>query len=233
MDKTRVVLLAAGKGTRLRPLTEKIPKCLVKVKGVPMLERWIKIVKKEDLNEILINTHYLAEKVNEYISKNHGQDKKIKLSHEDRLLGTAGTIYKHLDWLKGYQSIIVHADNYYEGGIDYILKAHANRPSQCIMTMLTFRCDDAKSCGMVKVDAQNIVREYKEKDKNASGNLANAAIYVISNEFIEWMEENGQGLEEISKEIIPSLIGKIYTVESRAKLVDIGTPERLKEVEYD
>ena len=232
--KLRVLILAAGKGTRLRPITNSIPKCLVSVNGIAMLERWIQIIEKENLDEVIINTHYLAEQVREFIHNKYMdlENKRIKLIHEDELLGTAGSIYLHRSWFRGFEGLIIHADNYYEGNLDYILEAHRKRPNGCLITMVTFECNDSKACGLVDVDDNKIVRDFKEKDPDAQGNIANAAIYAFSEEFIDWLDKNGEGLVDMSTDVIPRLIGRIYTVPTNHRIVDIGTPERLQEVEW-
>jgi len=227
-----VFILAAGKGTRLRPITNNIPKCLVSVNGIPMLERWLQIVEKENLDEVIVNTHYLAEQVREFIKDNHKENSRIKLIHEEQLLGTAGSVYQNRKWFRGYEGLIIHADNFYEGKLDYILEAHRTRPIGCMITMVTFKCNDSKACGLVDVDENGIVREFKEKDPSASGNVANAAIYAFSKEFIDWLDENGEGLVDMSVDVIPKLIGRIYTVPTNHRIVDIGTLERLQEVEW-
>ena len=88
----RVLLLAAGFGTRLRPLTFDIPKCLIEVDKKPILGFWLNKLEDFGVERILINTHYLADKVNHFLDNNYLQNRKIKKFHEKKLLGTAGTL---------------------------------------------------------------------------------------------------------------------------------------------
>jgi mannose-1-phosphate guanylyltransferase len=95
----KALLLAAGLGTRLRPITEKIPKCLVPINGVPLLDIWLEKLSNIGIEEFLINTHYLHQDVENFISKNKYK-KKIKTTFEEKLLGTAGTLIKNKDFFE-------------------------------------------------------------------------------------------------------------------------------------
>lgn len=96
----KAILLAAGFGTRLRPLTNAIPKCLVPIKGKPLLQIWIERLTGSGIGPFLINTHYLAEQVNALIGSSPFKD-KVTLVHENKLLGTAGTLIDNLDFFPG------------------------------------------------------------------------------------------------------------------------------------
>ena len=97
MKKIKALLLAAGYGTRLRPLTLNVPKCLVEINGEPLLSNWLYKLENLGCEEVLINTHYLSEKVVEFLEKFNSQKLKINISHEKEILGTAGTLIEHLD----------------------------------------------------------------------------------------------------------------------------------------
>ena len=87
MNSTKALLLSAGLGTRLKPLTDFVPKCLVEVNQIPMLEHWLNKVEKLGIKEVLINTHYLADQVIEYIEKRRKTNLLIKVVYENNLLG--------------------------------------------------------------------------------------------------------------------------------------------------
>jgi mannose-1-phosphate guanylyltransferase len=90
----KAFLLAAGKGTRLRPLTFNTPKCLVPICGKPLVEYWFMLFRQYGIQEILINTSHLAEKVRSYV-KNSSSGVKIRLTYEKNLLGSGGTVKKN------------------------------------------------------------------------------------------------------------------------------------------
>ena len=94
----KALLLAAGYGNRLRPLTNQVPKCLVPIKGKPLLGIWLESLTKAGIGPFLINTHYLAEQVYTFITSTHYKD-IVNLVHESELQGTAGTLIANLDFL--------------------------------------------------------------------------------------------------------------------------------------
>lgn len=216
------LLLAGGLGTRLRPLTDEIPKCLVEIDGSPLLECWLKALEGLGVDECFINTHYLAHKVEEYVLNRPNSD-WISLVHEPILLGTAGTIRNLEDKFRDDVLLVAHADNFVLGSLDGLVAAHLRRPPQCPMTMLTFRSSRKSEVGTVVVDENGVVVAYFEKDPLAPGNLANAAIFLIEHQIIN---EIGSAVD-FSKEVLPRLVGRLFSFEFEGTLIDIGTPLEL------
>ncbi len=103
----KAMILAAGFGTRLKPLTDSCPKALVKVNGVPMIEIVINKLVKSGIEDIIINTHHFADKMEEFFSK-HDYGVKIHLIYENEILGTGGGIKNAGELLKDSGSFIVH-----------------------------------------------------------------------------------------------------------------------------
>ena len=103
----KAMILAAGFGTRLKPLTDSVPKALVKVNGIPMIEPIIKRLVNFGISEIVINTHYLSQQVGKYFAGKHF-GVKIFLSFENDILGTGGGIKNAEQFLKGTEAFIVH-----------------------------------------------------------------------------------------------------------------------------
>jgi mannose-1-phosphate guanylyltransferase len=224
----KAILLAAGFGTRLRPLTDTIPKCLVPIKGKPLLEIWLETLSNVGIDNILINTHYLSNQVLYYILKSKYKNNCI-IVNEKQLLGTAGTLLSNLNFIGSEECLLIHADNYCLANFTDFLKAHKNRPSNCFITMMTFRTDSPKSCGIVEVDDQNIVVGFHEKVENPPGNLANGAIYILSIEFLNILKTQYQNLSDFSTEILPLFINKIFCYETKNKFIDIGTISKYNE----
>ena len=111
------LLLAAGYGTRLKPITNDLPKCLVKIGGRPLLELWILKLIESNVQSVLINTHYLADKVSLFLNsriKNKYKEIKIEVTHEKNLLGTAKTLISNKEFFRNKVGILIHADNFFE-----------------------------------------------------------------------------------------------------------------------
>jgi len=219
----RALLLAAGLGTRLRPLTDTVPKCLVPIKGQPLLGIWLDRLSKAGIGPFLINTHYLAEMVEDFIESNPYR-RQVSLVNEKQLRGTAGTLIANLDFFQKADGLLIHADNYCLADFSAFQQAHINRPPECLITMMTFRTNDPSSCGIVQLNDLGVVTDYYEKVNNPPGNLANGAIYILSKEFIQMLSGELSGMTDFSKEVLPCIIGKIYTYETSNTFVDIGTP---------
>ena len=88
----RALLLAAGLGTRLRPITTYTPKCLVPIGGEPLLGRWLRKLEAVGCDSVLVNTHYLADQVDAFLQNWHSSTMSVQASYEPQLLGTAGTL---------------------------------------------------------------------------------------------------------------------------------------------
>ena len=104
----KAYLLAAGPGTRLRPLTDRVPKCLVPVGGEPVLGRWLRACHLSGVDEVLVNTHHLPEAVRAFTDgpgRAHGVS--VRLHHEERLLGSAGTVRATRDFVRGEESFLI------------------------------------------------------------------------------------------------------------------------------
>ena len=107
----KAIILSAGLGTRLGPITKDKPKCLVEVDNVTMLDHWLSKLSALGVEQFLINTHYCREAVKEFW-KCHPLKDRIHLVEEIQLLGTGGTVKRNLDFFDTDANFIVHADNY-------------------------------------------------------------------------------------------------------------------------
>ena len=221
----RVLLLSAGYGKRMRPLTLTTPKCLIKVNNKTLLEMWLEKFTQLRVKNIIINTHHLAEKINNFVKKNFKE--KVTLVYEPKLLGTAQTILKNYEKLKNDDCIIVHSDNYCEDDLFDLIKTFNNKPKECLITMMVFKTKFPKTCGIVEKNKNNVLINFFEKVKDPPGNLANCAVYIFSKEMIDVIKEKYPKSIDISKDIIPNLIGKINIYETKNIFYDIGTKKTL------
>jgi len=220
----KVLLLAAGLGTRLKPLTDTVPKCLVPILGQPLLHIWLQRLSAAGAGPFLVNTHYLAPKVSDFVQSSPFSA-VVSLVNEPELLGTAGTLIENLGFFGDSDGMLLHADNYCLADLWAFQQAHLNRPAHCWMTMMTFRTQTPSSCGIVELDQHGVVVGFHEKVSNPPGNLANGAIYLLSGELMQWLRTLTPSPKDFSTEIIGRLMGRIYTYETDAVFLDIGTPQ--------
>ncbi|GIL00707.1 MAG: mannose-1-phosphate guanylyltransferase [Alphaproteobacteria bacterium] len=228
----RALLLAAGLGTRLRPLTLTTPKCLVPIHATPLLDIWLDHLFAAGIERVLINTHWLADTVRSHVAASPWRD-RVDLVHEDELLGTAGTVLANRDWLGDRPFLLAHADNLTDFDVAEFLRRHAGRPPACVMSMLAFRTDMPQSCGILDLDGDGVVRSFHEKVANPPGNLANAAVYVCEPEVTAFIAGLGKAFVDFSTEVIPTFVGRILAVETGGYHRDIGSLESLAAAERE
>ena len=220
----RAILLAAGLGTRLRPLTNQIPKCLVTIKGKPLLGIWLGKLTEVGVESILVNTHHLADKVEAYVASGNYKG-SVVVVNEPILPGTAGTLIANLPFFENEDGFLVQADNYIREDLWRFVAAHKMRSPGCVITMLTFRSDNPSTCGIVEVDKRGVVVRFHEKVLSPPGNLANGAVYLLSADLIAKLRTTHEYAKDFSSEILPDLLGRIYSFHTTDKFFDIGTPK--------
>ena len=232
LKETSALLLAAGLGTRLRPYSENWPKCLMPIRNRPLLEYWFSLLQGVKIDNVLVNTHYHAEHVLEFLQR-PSYIEWVKSVYEKELLGTAGTLRANRTFFKNKTVLLVHADNLCCCDFSRFMDFHHNkRPNGTIMTMMTFKTSKPSSCGIVETNNDGVVVGFHEKILNPPSDLANAAVYLIEPELIDWIIQH-QEVSDFSTEVLPNFIGKIATWKNEDVLRDIGTIDMLKDAQND
>ena len=223
----KALLLAAGFGSRLGDLTKETPKPLIRVGEEPMLAFCLNQLGNAGVTEVILNTHFLADKIQKFVD-NYDTQLKVLLSHEEQLLGTAGTLRKHIDFLSNDDFIVMHADNYFADSLLNFVKDHKSRKVGNFGSLGTFETQHPESCGVLVLNPDKTIREFHEKVSNPPTNLANAAIYLFTPEVREPLLQLAQEENDISRNLIPKIMSGLYTHNFEGLFVDIGTPEGLK-----
>jgi mannose-1-phosphate guanylyltransferase len=223
----KALLLAAGFGNRLGKLTENKPKPLIEVGGQPILKFCLNQLEEAGVTEVIVNTHYLSDQIVEFLTA-YQSPMQITISFEEELLGTAGTLNKHLSKLADGDFLVMHADNYFQSSLKEFVISHNGRKVGKYGTLGTFTTDNPSSCGILVLNQDKTIAELHEKVSNPPGNLANAAVYIFS-PIVEPIVRSLQNNEnDISKHLIPLLSTGLVTHHFEGVFVDIGTPEGLK-----
>jgi mannose-1-phosphate guanylyltransferase len=226
------VLLAAGLGTRMRPLTDVLPKCLAPIRGRPLLEYWFRLLFESEVDRVLVNTHAHAHLVEAYVRSSPWSG-QVRTVHERQLLGTGGTLVRNLDFFGDTSVLVAHADNLTQFSLHDFLAAHAARPSRAALTMMTFTTPVPESCGIVTTDARGIVTGFFEKVSHPPGNRANAAVYMMEPEVIRFALDLRKPSVDISTEVLPNFVGRIATWHNGIYHRDIGTLASWREAQKD
>lgn len=223
----KALLLAAGLGTRLRPITNVIPKCLVEIDGRPLLDYWLELLSKGGVNEVIINTHHFAYLVSTYLE--HLPSKiQVHQVYEKKLLGTAGTLLKNRPLYQDEPVLLIHADNLSHFSLQKFINTFINRPNGVEITMMTFTTDAPENCGIVELSHEGIVQNFYEKSELNHGKIANGAVYIVSSSVLNFIESLKKEEVDFSTEVIPEFLGKINTFHNDIYHRDIGNPSSLE-----
>jgi NDP-sugar pyrophosphorylase family protein len=228
---TKVLLMAAGLGTRLKPLTDDTPKCLVSIAGRPLLDYWFDAFATAGLRDILINTHHLPHKVRTYIDRiNHLGHFRVEEAYEPKLLGSAGTVHQNRHWISDTDTaLIIYADNLSNVDLRSLLSFHHSHGGP--MTMLLFRAPYPQRCGIAQLDQNSRVVEFVEKPKNPRSNLANGGIYALSAAAYHEMADMNKF--DLGFDVLPAFVGRMFGWLWQGYHQDIGTLEALEQAERD
>lgn len=228
----KALLLAAGLGARLQPFTNCWPKCLMPIQRRPLLEYWIESLRGLGIEQVWVNLHYMSETVMKFLDQPQFVD-WVSYVEEPELLGTAGTLRQLTMELQGETVMLIHADNWCQCDFRDFLNSHQNRLESTMITMMTFRTETPGSCGIVKIDDQGVVQGFYEKVENPPGNLANAAVYILEPEIMEWLKQQPESVTDFSTQVLPYFVGKLGTWENTNIHRDIGTLESLQAAQND
>jgi mannose-1-phosphate guanylyltransferase len=223
----KAFLMAAGMGTRLKPLTDNIPKCLVPINGKPLLAWWFDLLEKHNVDEVLINLHYLPILVENFV-KTYPTKVKINFVYEKELKGSAGTLLTNKEFVKDEKCFyILYADNLTNINLQEFLAEFEKSNHQFGMAL--FRSDNPESCGIVELNETRTIINFEEKPKNPKSNLANAGIYLASPEILELIPI--KNVADIGFDLLPKLVNKMFGYETKEFFIDIGTYKNLETAE--
>lgn len=226
MAQTKALILAGGLGTRLRPLTETMPKCLVPVAGKPMLEYWYDALEAAGIQDVLINTHHFAEQVRENIrTANATRSLNVLEAYEPTLLGSAGTIHSNKTWAEDASSIlIIYADNLSDVDLKSFVDFHQSHDDP--MTMMMFHAPNPTQCGIATLDEAARVTTFVEKPEDPQSDLANAGLYVVDTK--AWHEIADYDVFDLGFDVLPQFIGRMRGFVHDGYHRDIGTHAALE-----
>lgn len=230
MNRLKAILLAAGYGTRLKPLTDSWPKCLMPINGIPLLEYWIHNLSILRVDEIFVNTHYRSDDVRNFLKRSHLRD-KVRILHEKKLLGTCGTLRFNSSYFSNEHVFVGHADNWCHCDFKAFIAHHFNHDLP--ISMMTFTTSHPQQCGIVEINDNGVVTAMHEKVSNPPGNIANAAVYIFRPEALDWIKTNGELGNDISLDVLPHFMGRISSWHNCHIHRDIGNIDELRAAQKD
>lgn len=220
-------LLSAGRATRLRPLTDRIPKCMIPIRGIPLLAIWVEKCARAGLTEILINLHWKPGPVLDFL-RGYRSPLRIKVTHEPELLGSAGTIMENWDWVRNEKGFcVVYSDVLTTFDLCELIEF--DQKHEGILTMALHRVSDPAGCGLAEVDAEGRIVRFEEKPAYPRSRLAFAGMCVGHRDLIDHLPKRKP--LDLGHDVFPALSGKMWGYIIKDYLTDTGTPERLAEAE--
>lgn len=217
----KAFLLAAGLGTRLRPLTNSTPKCLLPIRGVPLLEIWLRLCHRHGIDEVLINTHMHGDSVRSYLAA-HRNGVRTRVIDEPVLLGSAGTILANREWVAGEASFwILYADVLTNASLGQMMKFHHKHGR--VATLGGYEVPDPQRCGIMEVNAQGLVERFVEKPRSPRGRMAFSGLLLANADVFDAMPKGG--FADLGFDVLPRLAGRMFAYPISDYLLDIGTIE--------
>lgn len=217
----KAFLLAAGVGSRLRPITERIPKCMLEIGGQPLLDRWLDAFWRAGVDEVMVNLHHLPDVVLQHVMSRTAPP-YIHTVFEPELLGSAGTLFANREWVEGEELFLaVNADNLTDFDLSSLVAFHQR--ADAIATLTVFRAEHPEDCGVVQLDGDGWVVGFAEKPAKPVGNLANAGMYAFHPRVLDEIGESAPA--DIGHHLLPRLVGRARSVTVEGYFRDIGTFE--------
>ncbi len=225
----RAFLLAAGIGSRLRPLTDETPKCMVDIDGRPLLDIWLEAFDRAGVDEVHVNVHHLPHVVLRHLATRR-DGPLVSTSFETTLLGSAGTLLANRDWIAGEKMFLAcNADNLTDFDLRRLIDAHEEGDTPATLTVC--RSDRPEAGGVVELDGTGRVVGFVEKPQHPRSDLVNAGMYAFSPAILD--ELDGTPPLDIGYDLLPQLVGRARAVAVDGYFRDIGTPESYRQAQTD
>ena len=225
MTSMRVLILAGGLGTRLRPAIGSTPKAMAEVAGRPFLEHLLDRVTRDGFRRVCLLTGYGAEAIEGYFGTGHKRGLEIAYSQEPEPLGTGGALRLAASRFPDERFVVMNGDSLFQLPLRSLIDEHLHKGA--LATLALAQAAEPGRYGGVETDADGQVCRFVEKGEPTAGGLVNAGIYVIERSVLEAIP-SGPAVS-LEREVFPALVGEgLYAVAFDGPLVDIGVPRDLE-----
>jgi NDP-sugar pyrophosphorylase family protein len=219
MKLTTALILAGGKGERMRPITYEIPKPMLPVQGKPILAHQIEVLKKNGIDRVILSLGYLQKKISSHFGYGSKFGVRIDYVVESKPLGTAGPIRLAKKYLKD-SFAAMNGDTLIDIDLQALYEFH--RKQRTPATIALVKAEKASASGLVGL-RDGKIESFTEKPKSGSG-LINAGVYVFEPEIVRHIP---RGRSMLEKDVFPKLAGRglLSGMVVNAKMFDVGTLE--------
>lgn len=224
----RAVLLAAGKGERLKSVVDNIPKPMISYRGKPILQHNLELCRQFGIRDIFINTHHLPDVIRDYFGSGEKFGVNVHYSYEPELLGTSGALNSFREQLMDDNFFVIYGDNYSKYDLGLLKKTFA--AAECIGVVAFHYRKDVSESGVGEFDETGKILRFIEKPKEGvtQSHWVSAGIYYLSPRIFDYIPS---GFSDFGKDIFPRLLKEdiaIYGVCSKVPLRAFDTPELLR-----
>ena len=225
----KAMILAAGEGRRLRPLTNHLPKPMLPVAGRPLLEHTIVYLRENGITDLAINLYHLPQAVIDYFGDGSDWGISLRYSVEEKLLGSAGGVKLVQDFFDD-TFIVYYGDLFTQADLRPMIDLHRQRGAPA--TMGLYRVPDPWNRGIVELNAEQTITRFAEKPPRDQvfSDLANAGIYVLEPEVLDSIPA-GQ-MYDFGHDVFPDMLANGVPIAGYViddSLIDIGLPEKYEE----
>lgn len=217
----KAIILAGGKGTRMRPFTYEMPKPMIPVQGKPLIQHIIEHCRKHEIRDIILSVGYLGDKIQQQLGDGNHLGVKIKYVFEEEELGTAGPLRLAKKYLKG-PFLMFNGDILSDIDLSDFMQYHEE--TDALATIALTHVEDPSSFGQVRLQGQRILAFNEKPKDSAASKLINAGVYMLQPEVIEHIPEGKAMMEH---DVFPKLAkdGRLFGYHFDGQWFDTGTPE--------
>ncbi len=241
----RAMVLAAGLGTRLRPITYAVPKPMVPVLNRPVMEHIVRLLARNGFSEAIANLHWFPETIEGHFGDGSQLGIELSYSREEQLLGTSGGVRNARDFL-GDSFLVISGDALTDLDLGAMREFHESHDG--IATLATKRVRDTTQFGVAITGADGRIQGFQEKPEAAEAlsDLANCGIYMFRSEIFDYFPEPGtskaagpddpDGFADWAMDVFPALLENdvpFYSHEIEAYWNDIGNLDELRDGNLD
>jgi mannose-1-phosphate guanylyltransferase len=215
----KAFLLAGGHGTRLRPLTDSIPKCLVPIRGRPLLDIWLELCARSGITEVLVNLHAHSQPIEQHL-KRSSSPVDVRLVREDELLGSAGTVAANRAWVGSESAFwILYSDVLTNTNLNRISEFHSRHGA--LATLGLYQVPDPSRCGVAIVDHMGVIIEFEEKPQIPRSNWVFSGLMIADRRLFDVIPPGIPA--DLAFHVLPRLLGAMRGFPIEDYLLDIGT----------
>jgi mannose-1-phosphate guanylyltransferase/phosphomannomutase len=235
MSKDKAMVLAAGLGTRLRPLTDLISKPMAPIVNRPVMEHIIRLLVEHNFTDIVCNLHWYPDEIRNYFGDGSKWGASIVYSYEKKLLGTAGGVKNVEDFFEDNTFLVISGDALTD--IDLTDAARFHKKKGGAATLILAEVEDTSQYGVVLLDIDDRIKGFQEKPLSgeAKSNLANSGIYFFQQEIFNYLPSRGKFCD-FGKDLFPGLLGKnvlYYGYRHHQYWNDVGNLDQYQQGNFD